>query len=697
MPKIARSLSLALALSVLASPCEGQEKSRSQRINEAVEKGVAWLKGRQKKDGSFSGQHDGGYPTGVAALALLSLLKSGVPPSDPVVSKGVAYLSYKNFEKTYSTGLVLMVIDALGSKEHDAWAQRGADWLVSVRNKNLKIWGYPDGGPDLSNTQYAILGLQAAVRRGAKVPPNVWLDVLDWIERQQADSGAITYTPGHRPSGSMTLAGIATSLICMDEAQSDRRFQTKSKTYEAVVRRAFDWYAPRYSVEFNPDGEGDASAVANLHYYLYGLERVGVLSNAKTIAGHDWYRDGSDYLLATQAGDGAWTAPGSTDPMSDTCFALLFLRRATVTLRAAAPVAADASNGSLEAAEKAKTFAAAAARPVPKPHLLFIREWLVLGPFPDPDDTELRKETINEKAAEPTAGQRVKGAGWTLHKSDGDFVSFEAALKNESRCVGYAFTWLHAIEDTDVVLFLGSDDGVKVLLDGETVFYGHVHGGAKADQHVVPLRLAAGAHRLLVKIDNVAGPWGILARIGARDGGPPSGVVWTTRKKIDDAELAASRVVPLPEQGYERIAIAPNAPRSWEKNSAVTKDREPARAFDGDPKTFWSSDGPTLEPPKDLGVEFPEDVEIAAAEVFWWATNHSPALDGYRLECWSGGRWTPVADKLQRVEGAHWVHTFAPVKTKKFRVLTTKMPADADKKYRRPAIYEMSLYRKAGP
>jgi hypothetical protein len=694
---ITRAVSLVLA-ALLAFACSGaaEEKSRSQRINDAVEKGVAWLRGRQKTDGSFRGYHEGGYPTGVAALALLSLLKSGVGPNDPAIQKGVAYLSYKSFEKTYSTGLTLMVIDALNSKEYDAWAQRGADWLVSVRNKNLKIWGYPDGGPDLSNTQYAILGLQAAARRGAKVPPNVWLDVLDWMERQQADSGAITYTPGHRPSGSMTLAGIATALICMDEAEGDRRFQTKSRTYETVVRRAFDWFSARYSVESNPDGEGDASAVANLHYYLYGLERVGVLSNAKTIGGHDWYRDGSDYLLATQAQDGSWTAPGSLDAMSDTGFALLFLRRATVTLRAASPIAADAPDARRDSLN-AKSFAAPAARPTPNPHLLFIREWLVLGPFPDPDDTELKKETINEKSAEPVAGQRLKGSSWTLHKSDADFISFEAAAKAESKCVGYAFTWLHALLDTEVVLFLGSDDGVKVILDGETVFYGHVHGAAKADQHVVPLRLTAGAHRLLVKIDNVAGPWGIIARIGAPDGGPPSGIVSSTRKRIDDGELRAARVVPLSERGYERIAVAPNAPRSWDKNSGVTADREPSRAFDGDPNTFWASDGPTLTTPKDVGVEFPEDVEIGAADIFWWATNHSPALDGYKLEAWSGGRWVPVADQLQRVDGAHWVHTFAPVKTRRFRVLVTKMPADADKTYRSPAIYEVTLYRKAGP
>ena len=679
-------------------PVPAEEKSRSQRINAAVEKGVEWLRARQRDDGSFRGHHEGGYPTGVTALALLALLKSGVAPSDPAVTKGIESLRYTDFTKTYSTGLTLMVIDAMNSKEYDAWAQRGADWLVAVRNKNLKIWAYPDGGPDLSNTQYAILGLQAASRRGAKIPTNVWLDVLDYLERNQRESGGIAYNSGRSPSGSMTLAAIATALICMDEARGDRKFEAKSKTYEATLRRAFDWFGKRFSVDANADGDGDAMTVANLHYYLYGLERVGVLSNSKTIAGRDWYEEGSERLLSTQAGDGSWTAPGSVDAASDTCFALLFLRRATVTLRAAMPVVSDAASATPEARGAASSAESPGVRqrPKPAPHLLFIREWLVTGPFEDPDDSELGRETINERAAEPSPGQRTRGASWSLHRGETNFVSFDEALKGQSKCVGYAFTYLHALDAVEAVLFLGSDDGAKVVLNGKTVYYGHIHGGAKADQHAIPLALEKGANRLLVKIDNVAGPWGIYARIGARDGGPPSGIVPSPRRRIDAAELEASRIVPLEERGYEALEIPAGAARSWDKNSEVTADREPSRAFDGDLRTFWSSDGPTLEPPKDLGVEFPADVEVAAVETWWWATNHAPALDGYRIEHWNGSRWAPVKDTLARVDGAHWVQTFEPVRTRRFRVLVTKMPTDANPTYRRPAIYEMKLFARSG-
>ena len=67
-------------------------------------------------------------------------------------------------------------------------------------------------------------------------------------------------------------------------------------------------------------------------YFLWTLERCGVLFNRRQIAGKDWYPWGSELLLVNQNPDGTWTAgdyPGSM-PIADTCFALLFLKRANL-------------------------------------------------------------------------------------------------------------------------------------------------------------------------------------------------------------------------------------------------------------------------------------------------------------------------------------------------------------------------------
>jgi hypothetical protein len=64
------------------------------------------------------------------------------------------------------------------------------------------------------------------------------------------------------------------------------------------------------------------------YYYLWSLERVGVIYNIKEINGKDWYDWGSKIIVTNQQADGSWKEafPGAVD----TCFALLFLKRVNV-------------------------------------------------------------------------------------------------------------------------------------------------------------------------------------------------------------------------------------------------------------------------------------------------------------------------------------------------------------------------------
>jgi hypothetical protein len=65
-------------------------------------------------------------------------------------------------------------------------------------------------------------------------------------------------------------------------------------------------------------------------YFVWSVERVGVLYGLKTIGGKDWYCWGVEHLLPTQREDGSWFGNGylGSSPTIDTSFALLFLKRA---------------------------------------------------------------------------------------------------------------------------------------------------------------------------------------------------------------------------------------------------------------------------------------------------------------------------------------------------------------------------------
>jgi hypothetical protein len=63
------------------------------------------------------------------------------------------------------------------------------------------------------------------------------------------------------------------------------------------------------------------------YYFLWSLERVAVAYGLPTINKKDWYNWGADILLANQENDGSWQGAHGRYG-ADTCFALLFLRRA---------------------------------------------------------------------------------------------------------------------------------------------------------------------------------------------------------------------------------------------------------------------------------------------------------------------------------------------------------------------------------
>jgi hypothetical protein len=64
-------------------------------------------------------------------------------------------------------------------------------------------------------------------------------------------------------------------------------------------------------------------------YFLWSLERVAVAYGLDTIGGKDWYSWGAEILLGNQQPNGSWGGEFSGGGV-DTCFALLFLRRANL-------------------------------------------------------------------------------------------------------------------------------------------------------------------------------------------------------------------------------------------------------------------------------------------------------------------------------------------------------------------------------
>jgi len=63
------------------------------------------------------------------------------------------------------------------------------------------------------------------------------------------------------------------------------------------------------------------------YYFLWSVERLAVALDLNTIGGKDWYTWGAEILVDNQEADGTWSGNYQT---ADTCFALLFLKRANL-------------------------------------------------------------------------------------------------------------------------------------------------------------------------------------------------------------------------------------------------------------------------------------------------------------------------------------------------------------------------------
>ena len=209
------------------------------------------------------------------------------------------------------------MLNALG-EEHGARIRHICAWLVEHFRDDVGLWGYPDGVPDLSNTQYAALALKVGERHGYRTPPSIWKRLIDTVMRLQAEGGGVRYRGGDLYRATMTHAGLL--ILRFAHEALGRKPSRKARD---AVKRGQRYVEETFSVDRTPFGRGWNKN--QYYYYMYGLERYAQYFGLKKIAGHDWYREGAEALLARQHDDGFW------GNLEDTAFAILFLRRAKLT------------------------------------------------------------------------------------------------------------------------------------------------------------------------------------------------------------------------------------------------------------------------------------------------------------------------------------------------------------------------------
>jgi hypothetical protein len=363
-------LSLSLLLSVQAAGAPSQKD-----IDAAVKRGTDYLKTAPSPGGHLK-------DTDCDELILLTLIHAGMPEQNPVFQKLLKNVLSAPLKYTYKVALQAMLLEDLDPAYYQPRIAQCAQFLVDNQATNGQ-WSYgretdavasmptlgdrgvesgekkkPGGaiqfgaervktkpsktiavtqtkttgeGGDNSNTQYAALGLRACHDAKIKIPDNVLhLARRWWVESQHPpedglDAKAESSGGGARPAGwnykshtnderkpyhAMTAGAVGATVIY--EYMMGRDWKKDKITNGGVA-----WLAKNWSVNTN-------------YYYMYALERAGILYGVESIGNHNWYFEGARVLLQNQNGDGSWGKRAETEENTwDTCFAILFLKKAT--------------------------------------------------------------------------------------------------------------------------------------------------------------------------------------------------------------------------------------------------------------------------------------------------------------------------------------------------------------------------------
>lgn len=161
----------------------------------------------------------------------------------------------------------------------------------------------------------------------------------------------------------------------------------------------------------------------------------------------------------------------------------------------------------------------------------FLREWLICGVFPSPSrdgdehprqgyDIDYLKDSGGEAAARPIAGQEVNRSdgtktAWIKYVSDQDIVDFINAFRGQqdTNVVAYACNTISLAEAGKGIIALGSDDSVKVWLNGQLVHSHAIGRAVQKDEDIIPVTFKKGDNSLLIKVENGSGGWGFVIRI----------------------------------------------------------------------------------------------------------------------------------------------------------------------------------------
>jgi len=153
----------------------------------------------------------------------------------------------------------------------------------------------------------------------------------------------------------------------------------------------------------------------------------------------------------------------------------------------------------------------------------FVLAWQVSGPYMAKDkDGDALFDHVFGPEKNPNSGQWTSSQ--TLAHSDQLWHFDLNKLGKGDNRVAYLKTVLITEKAVDAVLEIGSDDGVKVWLNGKQVHANNASRAVNPGEDKVKVELNKGKNTVLVKVNQKGGNWGFCMKVVEADGKPLSGL-----------------------------------------------------------------------------------------------------------------------------------------------------------------------------
>jgi hypothetical protein len=304
----------------LGNPFEKDE------VDKRIERGIRFIMGKQKPDGSI---YDRGNHTTMTSLSLMAMASVGHQPVNPddkgrVMQRALdfvlkedrqsetGYFGAKDGSRMYGHGITtLMLSEMLGmglDEKQDQQIRKKTQKAIDLILRSQKTpkspshqggWRYsPDSrDADLSATIWQLMSLRSAKNAGLNVPSSAIEDAIGYLRRSYWSSldskgepvnkkSGFAYQPGGHPEYTTTAAGLLAMQVCGE--------------YESpFVKGAADWL-----LENGPNTSRKFFYYGTYYYSQAMYQRGGDHSKEarKKVEG---------ILKKLQRGNGSWQGSGS--------------------------------------------------------------------------------------------------------------------------------------------------------------------------------------------------------------------------------------------------------------------------------------------------------------------------------------------------------------------------------------------------